>query len=370
MRVTQRSNPSILRPSRRHLFVTALSGTALAGMPSLAQQPLRIEPHVRAHDWEWLVGNWEVQNRRLRQRLARSTQWDEFNSKSAVWLTMGGLGTIDDNILELPSGLYRATGIRAYDPATDRWSIWWLDGRNPTRIDPPVTGRFDGDTGTFTGADTLQGRPIVVRFHWQDICGKRPHWQQSFSPDEGQTWEMNWENFFTRTAPAPQPFPLLPPDDVHRAPDDWAFLVGQWTVHHRKLRRCLASNLDWDEFGGTFVNWPILGGQGNVGDNTMAAPAGTYRGVGLRAFDPATRQWLSWWLDGRKPAQIGEPLRGRFKDGIGTFLSEDTHEGRPIKVRATWSGITPTSARWEQSFSADGGQHWEINWTSDYTRVA
>lgn len=325
---------------------------------------------ARTSDWAWLEGNWDVRHRRLRQRLAGDTRWDEFAGESAVWLTMGGLGTIDDNVLHLPSGTYRAAGIRAYDPTHDRWSIWWLDGRNPTRIDPPVIGRFDGDTGTFVGTDVFEGRPIDVRFHWRDIHGPLPHWQQSFSADGGRTWEMNWENFFTRTAAAPSPLPLLSNDDASRAPDDWAFLVGRWKVHHRKLRRRLVGSRDWDEFEGTYVNWPLLGGNGHVGDNMMATPNGTYHGMGFRAFDPTAGEWLSWFLDSRDPTRIGEPLRGRFTGGVGTFLSDDVHEGRPIKARTTWSRITRRSARWQQSFSVDGGRSWEINWTSDYTRIA
>lgn len=357
--------------SRRDLLSIMACASIAAGLPKLAQARPAVHdgPAARARDWDWLAGNWNVRNRRLRQRLAGDTHWDEFAGTSAVWLTMGGLGTVDDNILHLPAGPYRAAGIRSYDPATDLWSIWWLDGRNPTRIDPPVSGRFDGDAGTFTGVDMFGGRPIGVRFRWQGIHGRRPHWQQSFSPDGGRTWEMNWENFFTRTAPTPSPLPLLSPDDASKAPDDWSFLAGRWTVHHRKLRRRLVGSREWDEFGGTFVNWPLLGGNGNVGDNMMAAPAGAYRGMGLRAFDPARREWLSWFLDGRYPTRIGEPLRGGFSDGVGTFLSDDVHEGRPIRARATWSRITRTSARWEQAFSVDGGQNWEVNWTSDYTRI-
>lgn len=357
---------------RRDLFGGIACAATMAGLPKLAraQQAMQSVHPDRMNDWRWLEGNWNVRNRRLRERLAGDTRWDEFAGESAVWLTMGGLGTIDDNILHLPGGIYRAAGIRAYDPASGRWSIWWLDGRNPTRIDPPVTGRFDGDTGTFIGTDLFQGRPIAVRFHWRDIHGPLPHWQQSFSQDGGRTWEMNWENFFTRTAAKPSPLPLLPNDDAGRAPDDWSFLVGRWKVLHRKLRRRLVGSREWDEFEGSYVNWPLLGGNGHVGDNMMATPAGTYHGMGFRAFDPATREWLSWFLDSRDPTRIGQPLRGRFADGIGTFLTDDVHEGRPIKARTTWSRITRTSARWQQSFSVDGGRSWEVNWTSDYTRIA
>ena len=197
--------------SRRDLLRSMVGAAALAGAPKLvrAQTLPSIAESARARDWKWLEGNWHVHRRRLRERLAGNHHWDQFQGRSTVWLTLGGLGTIDDNILDLPGGTYRACGIRAYDPATDRWSIWWLDGRNPERIDPPVTGRFNGDVGTFTGKDVLRGRPIDVRFRWQDIHGQRPHWQQSFSPDGGATWEMNWENFFTRTSERPTPLPLL-----------------------------------------------------------------------------------------------------------------------------------------------------------------
>src|SRR3546814_9649438 len=94
-------------------------------------------------DWRWLVGNWDVWHRRLKERLAGSDDWAEFGGKSACWPTLGGLGTIDDNILGLTNGEYRGFGIRAFDPAPRTWSIWWVDGRNPTRIDPPVVGRLD-----------------------------------------------------------------------------------------------------------------------------------------------------------------------------------------------------------------------------------
>ena len=345
---------------RGFLVAGSALGAVALGHPVHSATP----DHPHAKDWEWLVGAWDVRHRRLRGRLSGSTQWDEFKGKSVVWTTMGGLGTIDDNILDLPGGAYRALGIRAFDSASGKWLIWWLDGRNPTRIDPPVLGGFEGDTGVFAGRDTFEGKPIVVRFRWRDIHGARPHWEQAFSPDDGATWEVNWVNAFTRTSLEPAPFPLIPDRR-----DDWSFLAGKWRVEHRRLKRRLVGNNDWETFGGTFVNWPVLGGRGNVGDNLMAFPSGPFRGVGFRAFDPETGEWLSWWLDGRNPAVIGPPLRGRFENGVGTFLSEEIVDGRTIKTRVHWSGITPTSARWEQASSLDG-LTWEVNWVSTFRRDA
>ncbi len=66
--------------------------------------------------------------------------------------------------------------------------------------------------------------------------------------------------------------------------------------------------------------------------------------------------WSIWWLDGRHPGQLDPPVVGGFKDGIGTFQCDDTLNGKPIVVRFIWSNITPTSTRWEQSFSPDGGE--------------
>lgn len=352
------------RSSRRDMLSTLYIA---GGMVSLAA-PARLVAGGAAtrsptDDWAWLVGNWDVANRRLKERLAGSAEWEVFPGRSAMWLTIGGLGSIDDNIWHMPDGIYRGLGIRAFDPVRRQWAIWWISGRNPTVIDPPVRGNFDGDEGVFLGEDVHKGRPVKVRFGWHDIHGARPHWDQSFSVDDGATWEMNFTNAFSRTARIPAVLPLAPD-----APHDFDFLAGRWDVRHRRLRKRLAGSTEWDVFAGTLVNWPVLGGYGNVGDNVMDFPAGAFRGVGFRTFDGETRQWSSWWLDGRDPANIGKPLRGGFANGTGRFFADDEHDGRRVVSRVIWSQITERSARWEQALSPDGGATWEVNWVSDFRR--
>ncbi|WP_245477572.1 MULTISPECIES: hypothetical protein [unclassified Mesorhizobium] len=56
-------------------------------------------------------------------------------------------------------------------------------------------------------------------------------------------------------------------------------------------------------------------------------PVEAYRAATLRTFDPATRQWSIWWIDGRNPETIDIPMRGTFEAGVGTFLCEDVFDG-------------------------------------------
>jgi len=187
--------------TRRGALAVGLAGVSAAAFAaSRAAAQAAQDPNIaeHAHDFEFLVGRWRVRHHRLKGRLVGSTDWEDFAGSCTTWLTLGGFGTADDNVIEIPSGTYRAMGIRAFNPDTRQWAIWWLDARYPTRIDPPVFGRFENGAGEFMGDDTLNGRAIKVRFRWTDIDTPRPHWEQAFSPDDGATWEANWRMEFSR----------------------------------------------------------------------------------------------------------------------------------------------------------------------------
>lgn len=151
---------------------------------------------------------------------------------------------------------------------------------------------------------------------------------------------------------------------------DFDFWPGEWRVRHRRLKARLAGSTEWDEFEGTSCARKILGGLGNLDDNFINLPCGAYTAATLRMFEPATGLWRIWWFDTRYPGHIDPPVVGRFEDGVGRFECEDAYEGKPIRVRFTWSRITPVSCRWEQAFSPDCGKSWETNWYMDNTRTA
>jgi hypothetical protein len=114
---------------------------------------------------------------------------------------------------------------------------------------------------------------------------------------------------------------------------------------------------------------PLLAGQGNIDDNVIELPAGPYRAASLRWFDPGLEEWSIWWLDARHGGPLEPAMKGRFSDGVGLFHAEDVFEGRPVRVRFTWSGCHSASPRWEQAFSDDGGRNWETNWVMDFVRA-
>jgi hypothetical protein len=149
---------------------------------------------------------------------------------------------------------------------------------------------------------------------------------------------------------------------------DFDFHFGSWHAHHRRLKEWLAGSNEWVEFDGSATAGPLLGGSANMDDNVFHLPAGTYRGATLRAFNPGTKTWAIWWLDGRVPHTLDPPMIGGFKDGVGTFFADETFKGRPIKVRFLWVDITVESHRWEQAFSTDGGKTWETNWITRFTK--
>lgn len=149
-------------------------------------------------DFDFIIGTWRVRHRRLNARLSGCTEWTEFDGVSSTTKILGGFGNVEDNLLNFPEGPVRAVAVRSYDSASRTWSIWWLDGRNPHNLDTPVVGRFFGARGEFFAEDSLDGRPIKVRFIWRANPGENPTWEQAFSPDAGASWETNWTMAFAR----------------------------------------------------------------------------------------------------------------------------------------------------------------------------
>ena len=150
-----------------------------------------------ARDFNFWMGSWNVRNRYLRERLQGSEDWIEFDARVVARPLLDGLGNEDEFRTDHEGG-FIGMSFRFFDPTTKKWSIYWADTRRSGLLDPPVIGSFDGDEGVFEGADSFDGKPILVRFTWSGVTTPTPRWEQAFSADGGGTWETNWVMEFTR----------------------------------------------------------------------------------------------------------------------------------------------------------------------------
>src|SRR3954465_1569337 len=80
------------------------------------------------------------------------------------------------------------------------------------------------------------------------------------------------EDVMTTSASGIAPRTVEPGPAVH----DFDFLHGRWRVRHRRLKERLVGSDAWERFDGTCHAWPLLDGAGNVDDNLLELPGGTY----------------------------------------------------------------------------------------------
>ena len=149
---------------------------------------------------------------------------------------------------------------------------------------------------------------------------------------------------------------------------DFDFYVGRWRIVNRRLLKRLQGCTDWETFEAISESIAVLDGFGNFDQFLPENWWPGFAGCTLRIYNPTTQQWSLYWADNRS-AKVWPPVMGSFKDGVGVFEGDDFEGDIPVRVRFIWSDITPTSVRWEQAFSTDGGVTWEVNWIMESTRI-
>lgn len=145
---------------------------------------------------------------------------------------------------------------------------------------------------------------------------------------------------------------------------DWE--IGAWDTIVR-VRAPLSEDAAWTEFRGTSIVHAFAGGRSNLVDLNVANGERRIEGVSLRLYNPQSGQWSLNFASIRDGA-LTAPVHGAFANGRGVFYGEDIVDARAVLVRFVISDITPTSARFVQSYSADGGQTWIDNWIATDTR--
>lgn len=138
---------------------------------------------------------------------------------------------------------------------------------------------------------------------------------------------------------------------------DWD--IGTWKAQQQRLLHPLTGSTTWVRYEGTDVVQRIWDGA-NTGKVEADGPAGHLEVYTLRLYNPDSHQW-SIYFTNPASGNLGVPVVGGFSDGRGEFYDQEPYNGKQILVRFRVYDITKSACRFDQSFSADGGKTWEIN---------
>jgi hypothetical protein len=83
--------------------------------------------------------------------------------------------------------------LRLYNPQAHQWSLNFASSNSGTLV-LPMIGEFKNGRGEFYDQEIFNGRMILVRFVFTADSPDSTRDEQSFSEDQGKTWEVNWIN--------------------------------------------------------------------------------------------------------------------------------------------------------------------------------
>jgi hypothetical protein len=154
-----------------------------------------------SHDFDFLIGDWKAH---LHRMVDRETGVTTSDPRTGTWVEYDGICN-DKKLLDTNANLeqfdvqasgthlqFRGQALRMYNPTSHQWSIYGLDLDKGELDLPPVIGQFTGKHGEFFDSEMRNGRMVQVRYVWTDISPKSARMEQSFSPDGGKSWAVNW----------------------------------------------------------------------------------------------------------------------------------------------------------------------------------
>jgi hypothetical protein len=167
-------------------------------MPDAKRFDTTVSPSESNRDFDFQIGSWHVELDRLARRLAGSHDWHTYTGSFVLRRLWNGRANV--GALDVRRGADRIESIllRTYNPQTGQWSDYSVAMADASVLFPPAVGRFRNGRGELYDRETYAGKAIVVRYVFDDITARSCRFVQSFSADNGKTWEPNVVALFTR----------------------------------------------------------------------------------------------------------------------------------------------------------------------------
>jgi hypothetical protein len=321
------------------------------------------------HDFDFDIGAWKTHTSRLVHPLTGSTTWTEMDGVTVVRKLWGGKANLAELESDGPTGHLELLALRLYNPQARQWSLNFATS-NVGVLSVPMVGEFKDGRGEFYDQEPYNGRSILVRFRMWSISEDSAQSEQAFSDDGGKTWETNWVNKYTRMKDTDAMLRTASLDTASldsARQRDFDFHFGTWKTHISRLKSPLTGSKTWVEYDGTSEVEKVWGGKASLFVLEASGPAGKIEGMGLRMYNPQSKQWSLNWTNS-SDGVMTIPMIGEFRDGRGEFFDQEPFRGRAILTRNGFSEIKADSSKFEQAFSDDGGKTWETNWVMTFER--
>ena len=117
------------------------------------------------NNFDFLTGHFDVVNRVL----TASGEWEEYAGTCTGRTHHDGAVSIDE--ARFPSKASYGMSLRLFDPASQEWTVYWVNSRTG-KLQPPVRGSWSDGTCTLYGVDEVDGRRFRMNF---GVEGLREH---------------------------------------------------------------------------------------------------------------------------------------------------------------------------------------------------
>jgi hypothetical protein len=173
------------------LLAVVASHPAAAQTATATDTPAPEAQRDGQHDFDFEIGTWRTQLKRLVDPLSGSKTWVEYEGTTVVRKILGGRANLVELDVQGPAGRIEGLSLRLYDPQARQWSLNFSNIKSGT-LSPPSIGSFSKGRGEFYSKESMDGREILVRFVISGVTADSCHFEQAYSADGGKTWEVNW----------------------------------------------------------------------------------------------------------------------------------------------------------------------------------
>lgn len=166
-------------------------------VPAVPQTEQSATARDGQHVFDFAFGTWKIHIKRLEHPLSGSANWLELDGTIVVRKIGDGRANLAEIEADGPGGHLELLSLRLYNPESHQWSLNFARSSG-SNLSVPMVGEFKDGQGEFYDQETFNGRVILVRCVWSDITPDSHRFEQSFSDDNGKTWEPNIIAMLTR----------------------------------------------------------------------------------------------------------------------------------------------------------------------------